>query len=274
MHDRTALRNLPLIPILQTFGLEPDAADRKQFKNTGHRISINRDNFKWYDHSASKGGGGAIDLVMHLNGCNFNQAYDWLNGGSTWLQAEAAKAKPIEPFKESFVPAANTESLAAVRCYLIEQRKLEAVLVDWCIQNGLLYGDDFRNCVFLYGQNGAELRGSGTVKWNRCYGSLDQAFFIPGNKTHGKVVFCESAIDALSYRQLYVGVPVFSVAGCQRYSLIKQVLQFAIKHNITPVCGFDNDDEANKAYQKLCEENPRLVIGREVSKTKDWNGDL
>lgn len=271
MTDVNALRNLPLIPILQTFGLERDIADKSQFKSPRHRISIQSNSFRWYDHSARKGGGGSIDLVMHLQGCNFNDACTWLNGGSTWLQAEAAKTKPIEPFKQSFVPPPNPIHLDAVRRYLTQERKLKPELIDWCIAKGLLFADDFANCVFLYGKNGAELRGTQKVKFNRCYGSLDQAFFIPGQQAAGKVVFCESAIDALSYRQLFPHVPVFSTAGCQRYSLIKQVLQYSIQHGLTPVCGFDNDEEARKSYELLRAENHKIQILREVPELKDWN---
>jgi hypothetical protein len=55
----------------------------------GHIINI--DGSKFYDFSPehSKGGSGAIDLVMHVNQCNFRQAVVWLHerfgeSGATW----------------------------------------------------------------------------------------------------------------------------------------------------------------------------------------------
>lgn len=277
------LRALPIIPILQAFGLSADPNDPKQFKDDRHRISI--DGVKFCDHCCHENrevkgsrGGGAIDLVKYLNNCNFVQAVEWLTGGN-WQASTPTISQPAKPAQESFIPAANPAHLAHVRNYLTQNRKrnLDAKIVDWCIGKGVLFADDFKNCVFLYG-TGAELRGTGNIKWNRCYGQLNQAFFVSGSLLTGKVVFCESAIDALSYRQLNPTVPVFGTAGCQRYTLIKQVLQFAVAQGLTPVCGFDNPEfdngEGEKAYQFICNENPRLVIGREVSKTKDWNGDL
>lgn len=43
---------------------------------------------RWYDVRKHKGGGGAIDLVMHLRGCDFNQAMMLLQRG---------EKKPREP---------------------------------------------------------------------------------------------------------------------------------------------------------------------------------
>jgi hypothetical protein len=52
---------------------------------------VNIDGSKFYDFAPehSKGGGGAIDLVMHVNQCNFRQAVVWLHerfgeSGATW----------------------------------------------------------------------------------------------------------------------------------------------------------------------------------------------
>ena len=157
--------------------------------------------------------------------------------------------------------------------YLTLKRGIELKIVEFCIKQGFLFADDFKNCVFCYG-NGAELRGTLGKKWNRCYGTLDTPFYINGKKEQGRVVMCESAIDALSYRQLNPSVPVFSTAGCQRYSLINQIINFSEKHHLKLICAFDNDLEADKSYLKICADNKDKKIDREIAKSKDWNSDI
>jgi hypothetical protein len=41
---------------------------------------------RWYDTRARKGGYGAIDLVMHLWACTFNQALERLKGAQAQYQ--------------------------------------------------------------------------------------------------------------------------------------------------------------------------------------------
>ena len=44
----------------------------------GEQIALN--NSKFFNHYQNFGGGGAIDLVMHLQGFDFSQAVRWLGG--------------------------------------------------------------------------------------------------------------------------------------------------------------------------------------------------
>jgi hypothetical protein len=48
---------------------------------------------KWFDVRAGKGGGGAIDLVMHLLGINFVNAVKLLSSGS----GVAGQYHPVQP---------------------------------------------------------------------------------------------------------------------------------------------------------------------------------
>ncbi|MHC5829445.1 MAG: MobV family relaxase, partial [Nostoc sp.] len=70
------LRDLPLEDVAWELGLHHEEG---KWKGHGHIINI--DGSKFYDFSPEqqKGGGGAIDLVMHVNDCNLRQAVVWLH---------------------------------------------------------------------------------------------------------------------------------------------------------------------------------------------------
>ena len=61
-----------------------------------------------------KGGGGAIDLVMHVNECDYKQSVTWLSdrfGEGATIEAAKYKTKEIirtEPVRE-FVPQYQTK---------------------------------------------------------------------------------------------------------------------------------------------------------------------
>jgi hypothetical protein len=67
------VRKIPMSQILIAYGL----VGRKEGVSTmwrGEAKAINVTRDKWFDHKAGKGGIGAIDLVMHLDGQTFKEA--------------------------------------------------------------------------------------------------------------------------------------------------------------------------------------------------------
>lgn len=66
------IRNLDLEAVAVSLGLQKDRRDKNKWKDAGHTISIN--DGKFMDWLADKGGGGAIDLVMHVRKVEFKEA--------------------------------------------------------------------------------------------------------------------------------------------------------------------------------------------------------
>ena len=159
------LRAVPLTAVLRWSGAQPDRADPHKWHTAQGVLSVTRTKFiNWH---LGWGGGGAIDLVMHLHGLGFGQALEWLErqGASVMIAALSSSERP--PLR---LPHPDPAHLTQVRRYLIEQRRLPAALLDPLIDTGTLYADARANAVFLLlGRDaepvGAELRGTGPTSW-------------------------------------------------------------------------------------------------------------
>ena len=254
------LRALDLALVLEAAGLKRDQADKRQWLGEAHRISI--EGPKWYDHDQSAGGGGAIDLAMHLTGSQYRDAVAWLAsvaGDSSAIEAEAARAA-AEAAREaaraavgagnpSAPPQPYSATLEHVRHYLTAVRGLDAELVDWCIEQGAIYSDRRGNAVFRYGNKneGVELRGTGPRKWRGFRGRKSAAFAIQyqsGPPT--ALAVTESAIDALAYARLHPQVQVLAVGGSGSAVLFDAIGQMAETAGL-PIIMATDADEAGEA---------------------------
>ena len=65
------LRQLPLQQVARRLGYRRDPRNRQRWKRAGSVLSIRGQRF--FDHCADRGGGGAIDLVLHARPCSFLQ---------------------------------------------------------------------------------------------------------------------------------------------------------------------------------------------------------
>lgn len=147
------VRDFPLDKVAYELGLDPDPFDKHKWQNEHHIINITGS--KFYDWKTLNGGGGAIDLVMHISECDFKQAVTWLHdrfGEGATIEAVSYKTREIiqeKPVLE-FTPPVRNESLwEDVKKYLTRTRKLPSGLVDSLHSSGLIYADDKQNAVFI-----------------------------------------------------------------------------------------------------------------------------
>ena len=267
------LRQLEIAATCSLLGLERDPNDFKQFLGDGFRISFN--GLKWYDHNANKGGGGAIDLTMHVKQLTFMVAANYLSG----IAGEIATATPTNKTKTrasvTKPPIPDTSKLPSVKAYLTGKRGLNHDLVQWCIDKGMIYADSRSNCVFRYGTQGAELRGTGDRQWRGIFGVIEYGFILPAKKAAG-VALLESAIDALSYRQLHRDVIAVSIAGNGNHKVINQAVSIAKAKDLPVLSAFDNDDGGDIADSILAEfaalNDVKVVQDR--PEANDWNDNL
>ncbi len=202
------LREIPLDEIANRLGLVLDKHDKHKWWDEGQIVSINDQ--KFYDHLNLKGGYGAIDLVMHVQGSDFKEALQWLADGMSKLplapvRSHEPKAKERQPFQS---PIPDESKWLAVRQYLIEKRQLPTALVDALHNQGKVYADRKQNAVFVRQDaedniTGASLRGtydSSSFKGLATGSRRDAGWFsfVQGEGLLKRIVLVESSIDAIS----------------------------------------------------------------------------
>jgi Plasmid recombination enzyme len=147
------LRSVPLEKVAEELCLESDRS-RSTWRHEAHQIRINGTQFYDWHESQMKGGGGAIDLVMHVNRSDFKSAVAWLDDrfGEEAVQIAASHHAQVlaqEAERPRFEPPIpSPEQWASVREYYVSQQ-LPGGLIDGLHDQGLLYADDEGNAVFL-----------------------------------------------------------------------------------------------------------------------------
>lgn len=273
MTDINVLRQFDLKTLCINNGLHLDKDDKTQFKNDVFRIRIN--GFKWFDHHHGVGGGGAIDLVRHLLKVSYSEACQYLNNADPFLYSPTTKTQVNYKNRATTPPESSIQNLSAVIAYLINNRGLNHDLVTWCINAGAIYADYKNNCVFRYGTKGAELRGTGKIQWRSIYGTIEQGFILPAKNAIGVAVL-ESAIDALSYRQLHKDVITISIAGNSNKTVMNQAGLIAKNRKLPLLSAFDNDQGgsiADKVLNEIALLYETIVI-QDRPTAKDWNEQL
>jgi hypothetical protein len=300
------LRAIPLPEVLRAVGAEADGHDPVKWHTAQGVLSVN--GAKFFDWNQGRGGGGAIDLAMHLNACDFTAAVRWLLSACGHAQAGAQhvsgtripcsappqRAPSSQPMLSLPTPAAG--QLDRVQRYLREQRRLPEALLKPLRNAGRLYADRRANAVFvLLGKDGhpvgAELRGTclradlpapsgarqaGTHRqasaaaWRGLApGSRkDLGSFACGPAQAHELVLCESAIDAISCTALYPDRLCLSTAGARPNPAWLPPL--LAHHRL--YCGFDADPTGDQMAAAMIAIYP--AIRRLRPPLHDWNDVL
>ena len=267
------VRNIDLIEILKRAGGIRDNHDRAKWHTSQGVISVT--GRKFMNWTQSVGGGGAIDLVMHLNGCNFRSALFWLLENLSFSAARSPEYVSSKPTaKRVFtLPERDDRNLTKVIDYLRYDRCIPAVPINMLIRSGKLYADKRGNAVFLLlGKEkkvvGAELRGTNHSRWHGMAPGSKKglgAFYVKSQITK-KIMLCESAIDALSYFALHPDCMAVSTSGANHNPAW---LTLFIAKGFEIYCGFDNDETGERVANKMINLYPMV---KRLRPTKhDWN---
>ena len=142
------VRNIELSTLLQYFGSTKDHQDKAKWHTSQGVISVNGP--KFMNWTRRTGGGGAIDLVIHLQGVGFKDAVLWLHNhfSSSFVQRSSPnKSHPVQQILK--LPQKDNKKLPQVTQYLINIRCIPEELIKNLIKSKKLYADIRGNAVFL-----------------------------------------------------------------------------------------------------------------------------
>ena len=263
------VRGVQLESVLLVLGAQRDRDDKSKWHTAKGAISVT--GTKFMSWSRSVGGGGAIDLVIHLSDMDFKAAVEWLSHHFPVFdppeRSQVTRRLGLE------LPPRDTQKLPALRQYLTQERRLPASLIEPLIECGTLYADPRSNAVFLLlGEEGkpvgAEIRGTTRTPWRgMAPGSRkDLGYFCVTAPQPRAVILCESAIDAVSCLAITPQTCCISTAGARpEPTWLTQLTQSG-----QPIyCGFDSDLTGDDMARAMIAKHP--AVTRLRPPLKDWN---
>lgn len=266
------VRMIPLESVLRWSGAEPDRYDKRKWHTSQGVLSVT--GAKFMNWNRGLGGGGAIDLVIHLHGLRFQAAVQWLQRRFSGAVFPEATHRPNQTALA--IPSPDPKQLWRVRRYLVRERRLPSALVESLIQSGHLYADQRANAVFLLlGKEnqpvGAELRGTTSRPWHGLApgSQKDLGYFAIPVAPLSATILVESAIDAISCFALHPQHRCISTAGARSNP---RWLPALLDQGYPLYCGFDADPTGQTMARAMIALYPRVQRFRPPR--HDWNDVL
>lgn len=284
--DISCCRNCPLDQVSTSLGLIQDKYDRQKYRGNHSIVSLDLERQLYFDHLAGVGGKGAINLVMHLQRCDFKQAIEFLGGTRVFDIVPQKPRKSRKALNRQKCNVLDRTCWQTVFDYLHRKRGLSDRFLNYMYQHKYIAADWRSNAVFFrYSINpntftrleplGVSLRSTrgklklltpGT-KRDRCW------FFFKSHRLVNRIYLTESAIDAMSLATIHHcagkrdGLYI-SVDGCG--SLPIDVIKTAIARSIIVYTAFDNDEAGRQMSLNVTAQFPIIksiypLVG------KDWN---
>jgi len=284
-----SIRDIPLVQVLAMAGYAQDKDDPAKWRGPAGIISIDIKNGKsrFFNHSNQKGGGGAIDLSIHLFGFDFRGAVAWLGaefrpGLAVSAALHSVREAAVEAVRRPTpLPVPDASTWPHARDYLIKIRGLSPVAVDGLFKKGRIFSDSFANACFVYTNSkgegiGCELRGTDPeIPWKGFRGVKKGTGFWIRKRNSREVVVVESAIDSISFTQLHPDriCDVVSLGGVGVVQA-RQIAQEAKQAGKILTIGFDCDMAGDQAAAGIIHEFPQNAQRLIPTKGKDWNEEL
>jgi hypothetical protein len=283
---RAALvREIPLEKVLIFRGAERDRRDKSKWHTEQGPLSVSGPKFMNWRRAA--GGGGAIDLVMHLAEVDFRTAVSWLEehlaaghlvaGEATTHASSNNRCVAQAQTGELRLPVPDDRFLQRVLTYLTQRRHLPASLLEPLLESKRLYADRRGNAVFVMVAGkanrpvGAELRGTGPHVWRGMAPGTnkDLGYFWVGAQQSRMIVLCESAIDAISCFRIHSDRICISTCGVRANP---RWLSALIARGYVIQCGFDADVPGETAATRMIARHS--LVQRLRPPAHDWNDAL
>lgn len=255
-------KNVSCIEYLNRNGYQLVSHGSSHFKLKDHDsfvVTKEGDHFWWNSKDIS---GNAITLVMNLENVDVVEAVKSLSSGysTSFIPANNSirnkVAEKQQELKKLELPEKN-QSCNRVYWYLTEQRKLNADVVNYAINKGLIYQDMKGNAVFVSKDKNnipkfACFRGTYEKVYRGDIKGSDKSFgFSFVNKQSNVVNVAESVIDTLSWVSLngnlnenYLSLNSVTLNTLDRF--LKEN-----PHIDTIVTGLDNDKAGREATKKI-----------------------
>ncbi len=291
-----AAREVQLVDFLNTY--RPGALVRKsrdEYCTKSHsslRITPSKNLFHWC--SQSKGGRGALDYLLTVEGMSFRSAVMLLNE-MEFVPFQQARAAAVESSRtrEFTLPRPDKNTQAAT-AYLMH-RGISPKVLRYCVDSGILYQTtrgNYRNCVFVGKDEGCVPRSAfqrgcqGTYRGDvtgsqKKYGFLMQA----ENPDCDTVELYEAPIDAMSGATLRQYTDIgkwrsvhYLALGGLNYLPIDYFLQQHPQVKNVVLC-FDRDEPglrfAETVAQRLAErgfnvEKRLPAVGKDYNESLIW----
>lgn len=266
------VREIPLEHVLLRSGAKRDGTDPARWHTERGPLSIT--GAKFMNWRQGVGGGGAIDLVMHLHGLGFRAAVVWLMDS---VSSAAAPWRSPPPVRHEFrIPPQDPDQFFRVTHYLVGKRGLPVHQIQALVAAGSLHADARGNAMFLLRDArrqpvGAELRGTTSRRWRgMAPGSRkDRGFFAVPAPGARDAILCESAIDAISAASLMPGTLCISTSGARANP---EWLATIIASGLHVACAFDTDAAGETMAHALISRFPTVQRLRPAG--HDWNDAL
>jgi len=268
------VRNIDLVAVLNLTGAIQDKYDKNKWHTSNGIISVTGPKFR--NWTLDTGGGGAIDLVIHLEGLDFKSAVYWLAGHFP-VHDSREKINSYSSSKNIFKPPQRDDhKLDWVISYLNIKRCIPKEVINTLVDSETLYADIRANAVFLLlGKErniiGAELRGTGHTPWRGLAPGTrkDQGYFAIKKPGFNKIILCESAIDAISCFCLHPDCMAVSSSGARSDP---EWLKTFLSQDHDVYCGFDSDNTGDRLADRMIQLYPS--IKRLQPSMHDWNDML
>lgn len=242
---------------------------------------------KFFWNSQQKGGYGAISFAMTYYDLKFPEAVQRVNEHeyvpTQFRQTNISK----EPFKyPSYFEVKETDP---IKDYLVNERKIDSRVVDWCIKKDLIVQDRKDNVVFKWKDKEGEVVGAdrqgtkqldngGYFKGMIANSKDTGGFSIDVGKNPSKVAVFESPIDMLSYWSVHKNnvqdTKLLSMGGLKIGSVNQAIKDAHSEGNKidTIISAVDNDKAGKTFHEKLKEQfGEDRIDDQRPKEKKDWN---
>lgn len=262
--------------ILYAFCLEPEIQNPQWWVGSGHRIEIDFDKKEFFDHRNDFRGSGLIGLVKYLLNGSFADALHWIavqkgaDEAHRCLNHEYVETLPTEKngVSQMFrLPEVQAQYRGDLEAFL-RQKSFSPALTGPLLDEKKIYPSRVNGslmavflCRNILEPTGAELMGiekqfSGMHIFSDRY---DGAFSLVGNLESKRMVVCQDAIDALSFKQLhpeYSGLIISSAGVTQYPPFVDEFIEKQWNIQIS----FGNHDAGRAFAEKIQERLPTVDL--------------